>query len=199
MVIIAEAMFSRVRACIVRLRLFLLFLIGSCPAFHPACSSVMSMSNFRTNVLEIIAFIQIVRFPIFCEFSKPIIIHFAWSFHARLLILAHPDDIWISRMLRCLRCKFYPACLLSVMHLKVLDFYEGVLLLLHLLRGTCPVFHSVCASVTSIFNFCPNILQKAWEYLVSHFLRFLQAGYRLILFTRSFHARFLILAHFTTS
>jgi len=42
-----------------------------------ACSSVMSMSNFRTNILEAVQVISSV--PIFCDFCQPTVIHYMVS------------------------------------------------------------------------------------------------------------------------
>jgi len=61
---------------------------------------------------------------------------------------------------------------LSVMHFKLLKFYESLLLLLHLVIESCPVF---------LWCWCPTFvleaIQIAWKCLVFHFLRFLQTDY----------------------
>jgi len=58
---------------------------------------------------------------------------------------------------------------------------------LHLLMGTCPIFYTR-SPVTCMSNFRTNVLeavQLAWEALVSHFLRFLQADHHPFVYTNS--------------
>jgi len=50
--------------------------MGPRSVFYPNyLSSVMSMFNFRINVLEAVQVADDVWFPIFCGFRKPVIIH----------------------------------------------------------------------------------------------------------------------------
>jgi len=91
----------------------------------------MLMSNFCIDILEAVqvlweclAFHLRFFFVIFASQLSSIL--FTRSHHARFLILAqHPES---RRML-------------PVMHLKVLNFYEGSHLLLHLLIEVCSVFY----------------------------------------------------------
>jgi len=77
--------------------------------------------------------------------------------------------LWHLESRRC--CEFYQWCTLKSSRYKFL---------LLLLTRPCSIFYA-CSSVMLIFNFRINVsevVQLAWGCLVSHFLRFLQAGYR---------------------
>jgi len=89
------------------LPLLLLLLIGSCCIFYPVCSPVMSMSNFRSNLLETVSDIQetwrclVPHFLRFCWFCLPVIIHPVCTISP----CSSPDfaclmTSWISQMLR---------------------------------------------------------------------------------------------------
>jgi len=97
---------------------------------------------------------------------------FTRSHHARFLILAqHPE----SRRI------------LPVMHFKVLNFYEGSHLLLHLLIGLCFVFYSVCL-FSSDAQFSHQRFRDRVDDLgvfVFYFLRFSLAGYHSSYFLHS--------------
>jgi len=160
--------------------LFLLHFLTEPYLTFYACFPIMSIFNFRTNLLETIQrwrWPEDIWFPFFATLQAgyhqicfSMFVSWFWP------ILWHQ----ISRMSRMFSfCEFYLA---EIMHLNVLNFYEN-LFLLHLLIGPCRAFY-VCFPIMSMFHFRTNLLevQMTWGYLVSLFLWFLQAGYHQISF-----------------
>jgi len=67
--------------------------------------------------------LRLFRFLLFAIFANRLSsILFRWSFHVRLLILAHLMISWISRMLRMYSLRILFCRVLPVMHFKVLIF-----------------------------------------------------------------------------
>jgi len=86
------------------------------------------------------------------------------------------------------------------MHLKVLDLYKG-LLLLHLLGGSCLVFHPACLSscdvdIQLLHQYLGSRLEDSRVFGLSVFATFASSS---ILFTWFLHACLLILSHLMTS
>jgi len=115
--------------------LLLHLLIGLCPVFYPVCLSFRNVDaqflhqqcRGSPGIVGVFGFPFAIFFVIFTSQLSSIL--FTGSYHARFLILAQQLE---------------PRRMLPVMYLKVLNFYEGSHLLLHLLIGLCPVFYRVC-------------------------------------------------------
>jgi len=116
------------------------------------------MSNFRINGGRPG---ESVCFSIFYDFCKLIIIHLIYMVSPCLspesgpsydiLNLADVVDVFVTNSI--------PQSIVTVTHLKVLNLYEGLLLLLHFLIERCPVFYPVHLFSYDVQCFVTNVLE----------------------------------------